>query len=112
MSNNVEKAKNILIKYKQDHIASFMDNLDITKQENLANQILNIDFEEMKELYKKTEEEIYTDLEEILPITAVNPDRLKEEKKQEYISLGESLIKQNKYALATMAGGQGTRLRT
>ena len=112
MTSNIDKAKEVLIKYKQNHIVDFINTLSIEKQNEIANQVLGIDFEEMKELYKKTEEEIYTDLEEILPITAVNPDRLEEERKLKYISLGESIIKQNKYALATMAGGQGTRLRT
>ncbi len=109
---NIKKAKDILIKYKQDQIAEFMDNLSDLKKEELANQILKIDFEEMENLYKKTQEDIYTDLEEILPITAVNPDKLSKEKKQKYIDIGEDLIRNNKYALVTMAGGQGTRLRT
>ncbi len=101
---NIKKAKELLIKYKQDQIARFMDSLDDSKKQDLANQVLKIDFEEMKELYKKTEEDIYTDLEEILPITAVNPDKLSKEEKQKYIDIGENLIRNNKYALVTMAG--------
>ena len=112
MTSSIQKAKEILIRYKQDHIASFMDSLSNEKQVELANQVLKIDFEEMKNLYKMTEEDIYTDLEEILPITAVNPDRLTKDEKQKYIDIGEKIIKDNKYALVTMAGGQGTRLRT
>lgn len=104
MSNNIEKARNLLIKYKQNHIVSFMDCLSDSKKNDLANQVLKINFEEMKKLYKKTEEDIYTDLEEILPITAVNPDKLSIEEKQKYINVGEELIKNNKYALVTMAG--------
>ena len=111
MVNNVEKAKELLLKYKQNHIIDFMNSLNEEEKQILAMQVLHIDFEELKELYKKTEEEIYTDLEEILPITAINPDKLDEVKKQEYINLGEKIIKENKFAVATMAGGQGTRLR-
>ena len=109
---NIEKAKELLIKYKQDQIVKFMDSLADSKKQELANQVLKIDFEEMRALYKKTQEDIYTDLEEILPIIAVNPDKLSKEEKQKYIDIGENLIKNNKYALVTMAGGQGTRLRT
>ncbi len=109
---NIEKAKELLIKYKQDQIVKFMDSLADSKKQELANQVLKIDFEEMRALYKKTQEDIYTDLEEILPIIAVNPDRLTKDEKQKYIDIGEKIIKDNKYALVTMAGGQGTRLRT
>ena len=110
MINNVEKAKEILLQYKQNHIVNFMNNLDLKKKQKLASQVLTIDFEEMKELYKKTNEDIYSDLEEMLPITAINPDRIPKEKLQEYVNIGRTAVEQNKFAVATMAGGQGTRL--
>ena len=89
MINNVEKAKEILIKYEQNHIVNFMNNLSEDKKQQLAKQVLTIDFEEMKELYKKTNEVIYNDLEEMLPITAINPQRISKEKMQKYISVGK-----------------------
>ena len=110
MINNVEKAKEILLQYKQNHIVNFMNNLDLDKKQKLASQVLTIDFEEMKELYKKTNEDIYSDLKEMLPITAINPDRIPKEKLQEYVNIGRTAVEQNKFAVATMAGGQGTRL--
>lgn len=82
------------------------------KQEMLAEQVLKIDFEELKELYEKTFEDIYVDLEQLEPIRGVNPDKLPKEKLDEYEQIATKIIKQNKFAVATMAGGQGTRLRT
>ena len=37
---------------------------------------------------------------------------IEESKKQEYFEKGASILKKNKLAIVTMAGGQGTRLRT
>ncbi len=112
MIDNYEKAKQILKKYKQEHIISFLDRYSESEKKLLIDQILRIDFEELKELYELTFEDLYVDLEELHPIAGVNPDRLSEEQLNRYISLGEEIIKNNKFAVSTMAGGQGTRLRT
>ena len=110
--NNYENAKKILEKYNQQQIISIADKMPQEKQEMLAEQVLKIDFEELKELYEKTFEDIYVDLEQLEPIRGVNPDKLPKEKLDEYEQIATKIIKQNKYAVATMAGGQGTRLRT
>lgn len=111
MENNYMKAKEILNKYKQEHIIEFIDKSDKDTKSKLIEQVLRIDFEELKELYNKTFEDLYVDLEELQPITGVNPDRLTAEDLEEYIKVGTEIIKSNKFAVATMAGGQGTRLR-
>lgn len=112
MNNNYEKAKEILKKYKQEHVIKFIDNLDIENKNKLINQVIGIDFEELKNLYEKTFEDIYVDLEEMNPINGVNPEHLTEKELQEFEIKGIDIIKNNKFAVITMAGGQGTRLRT
>jgi len=107
-----DKAKKILKEYKQEHIIKVIDKSDEIRKNKLINQVLNIDFEELKELYEKTFENIYVDLEELHPITGVNPDRLSNEELESYKKVGIDIIKSNKFAVATMAGGQGTRLRS
>lgn len=72
--NNYENAKKILEKYNQQQIISIADKMPQEKQEMLAEQVLKIDFEELKELYEKTFEDIYVDLEQLEPIRGVNPD--------------------------------------
>lgn len=108
---NYEKAKSLLKKYNQQQIISIADKMPEEKQEMLAEQVLKIDFEELKELYEKTFEDIYVDLEQLEPIKGVNPDKISQEKLDEYEQIASKIIKQNKFAVATMAGGQGTRLR-
>lgn len=112
MDNNYDKAKELLEKYKQEHIIKFIDNSSLEIKDKLIEQVLRIDFEELKELYDKTFENLYVDLEELQPIEGVNPDRLSKEKLEIYKEAGIDIIKNNKFAVATMAGGQGTRLRT
>ena len=106
------KAKEILKQYKQEHIIETINKSNMIIKDKLINQVLNMDFEELKTLYEKTFEEIYVDLEEIQPIAGVNPDRLIKEELENYEKIGSDIIKNNKFAVATMAGGQGTRLRT
>lgn len=101
--NKIEQAKQILAKYNQQHIT--VDN------EKIANQILNIDFEQLQELYEEIKNK--TDdinIDNIEPVKAINPSKLNKKNIEEYISLGESKIKSGKFAVAIMAGGQGTRL--
>ena len=112
MKNKYEKAIEILEKYKQQHVIKFIENTSIEIKNELINQVLRINFEELKDLYQKTFEEIYVDLEELHPIAGVNPDRLKRDELENYEKIGTDIIRGNKLAVATMAGGQGTRLRT
>lgn len=104
MNNDYNKAKQILEKYKQEHIIKFIDNSSLEIKDKLIEQVLRIDFGELKELYDKTFEDLYVDLEELQPIAGVNPDRLTTEELKKYEGIGTEIIKSNKFAVATMAG--------
>ena len=112
MANDYNKAVEILKKYKQEHVIKFIDKSNKETKEKLINQVLNIDFDELQELYQKVFEDLYVDLEELKPITGIKPEKLSKEEIETYEKLGTNIIKENKFAIATMAGGQGTRLRT
>lgn len=111
MDNNYDKAIDILKKYNQQHIIPFIYKSDFETREKLINQILRIDFEKLKFLYGKTFESLYVDLEELNPVTGINPSKLEKEELEKYKKIGTNIIKAGKFAVATMAGGQGTRLR-
>lgn len=111
MDSNYDKAVEILKKYNQQHIIPFIHKANFEIREKLINQILGIDFEELKFLYEKTFEDLYVDLEELNPITGINPCKLEKQELERYKKIGTDIIKTGKFAVATMAGGQGTRLR-
>ena len=99
MDNQYLKAKEILKKYNQEHLLGFYNNLAEDKKEKLINQILNINFEQIDKLYKNTKK-------------TIEKEKLSNEEKNHYKNLGIEEIKKGKLAAVTMAGGQGTRLRT
>lgn len=100
--DKIEIAKKILVEQKQDHIK--------VNNEQIAEQILNIDFGQLKNLYGRIDEEIK--YENLKPVKAINPDKIPLEQVKEYIKIGEKTVTESKFAVAIMAGGQGTRLRT
>ena len=108
--NRYDEAKKLLRKYKQSHIIDFMEKQKDSIKEKLIDQVLSLDFEELELLKKKIYEEIYVDLEELQPIKSVKPNELSKEERKEIEKIGEEIIKNNKYAVVTTAGGQGTRL--
>ena len=107
MNDKIDKAAKILEEYNQQQIIPYL-----AKSDKLAEQVLKIDFKEIQELYNKTFEDIYVDLEDLQPIKSTNPSKISKEELDELKNIGESIIKNKKLAVATMAGGQGTRLRT
>lgn len=112
MENKYEKAKKILKEANQEHLLRFYDNLDSENKEKLLNEILNINFKEINELFTNINK--VTDLKEniIEPIPYIDKEKLAEDKRKYYEKIGFEEIKNGKLAVVTMAGGQGTRLRT
>ena len=108
--NDIEKAKEILNQYNQCHVASLFDKIDKAKQEELAKQVLNIDFHKIVELYDNTKKEIEIKDKEIKPIEYLDKEKMSKEEKEKFDNLGIDVIKKGQYAVVTMAGGQGTRL--
>jgi UDP-N-acetylglucosamine pyrophosphorylase len=109
LEEKYQKIKNILKKYNQEHLILKYEKLNSQKKEQLLKQILEIDFEQIIKLYKKTQENNIIK-EEIKPIPYIEKAKLKEQEKQEYVDIGKKILKENQYAVVTLAGGQGTRL--
>jgi len=109
MHKEYSKFNKILKTYNQEHILKYIDE---ENEEKIINQVLNIDFEEIIELYKETSKDVEIDIENIEPVSAINPQKIDEETIQKYKKIGSTTIKNGEFAIAIMAGGQGTRLRT
>lgn len=112
MENKYNEAKKILEKYNQTHLLSQYEKLNDEKKEYLLNQINNIDFKQMNKLYEQTKKEIEMGEDLIEPISYIEKASLSDEEKEKYSKIGADEIKSGKFAVVTMAGGQGTRLRT
>lgn len=111
MNNNVENAKIILEKYNQKEILDLINNVyNQEEKEKLSSQIEHIDFEQIMNLYKNAKNVPEIDESKIEHIGYVDLKSLTEDLFNKYKSAGEDVIKSGKYAVITMAGGQGTRL--
>lgn len=110
MEEKYNKAKELLKKYNQEQLLFCYDKLIESQKEELLDQILSIDFEHMKQLYEETKETKNFKNFDIKPLSYIDKFKLPEEERKKYENLGTDIIKKGKYAVVTMAGGQGTRL--
>ena len=110
--NNYEKAKEIVKKYGQEKLLYFYNELDKKEKEILVKQILEIDFEEILNLYKRSYDpkSFEVDLNTVTPIPHIEREKIGARAIQKYESIAEKVISKNQVAVVTMAGGQGTRL--
>ena len=99
-----------LKEYGQNHIVNILEKLDETKKQELIEQINKMDFHQMMELYQNTKKEIEFKENKIEPVPYLDKAKLTKEQREEFDKLGEEVVKNNQYAVVTMAGGQGTRL--
>ena len=102
----------ILKQHGQGHILEYCKMMSQSEKEQLHIDMDRIDLDEVDKLY----EDVYVNrkmIEIADDVEQINYDikeNLPEEKLAEYRSLGLSAIKEGKFAVLLMAGGQGTRL--
>ena len=106
----LEKAEERLKKYNQEQIIEDLENLNKKEQENTIEQINEIDFEEVNNLYNLTKQNHTINDSKIEPINYIDLEKLGKDQKEATRKIGENIIRNNQYAVVTMAGGQGTRL--
>lgn len=106
MIEKFEQTKKILKDQKQEQILEY----PIKNKEEFASEVLKINFEELNKLYDKAIKNEKVKNSKIEPIPYIEKDKLSEEEKEHYKKIGENIIKNNEYAVVTMAGGQGSRL--
>lgn len=99
-----------LEKYGQEHLLSRYEYLNDEKKDKIINQIKNIDFDQAIELFNIVTKSIKKPDGEFSNIEYVDKSKLSEEQYNDYYNIGKEQIEQGKYAVVTMAGGQGTRL--
>ena len=100
----------ILEQYHQEQLLQYDSVLNERQKKRLEEQIMAIDFEELKKLYEETQKSIAIEEKKIEKIAYTDKEELVKEQKERLEKIGSSKIKQGQYAVVTMAGGQGTRL--
>lgn len=108
--NKVEEIEEVLKIHNQDHIIKLLNKLEGEEKDRLIEQIKNIDFEQIMELYDNTKKEMDIKENKIEAISYLDKAKLTKEQKDRFDLLGEQVIRSGNYAVVTMAGGQGTRL--
>lgn len=98
-----------LKKFNQEHLLNFYNELNDEEKESLLNQISNIDFNLMQNLYAQRNEAPDTN-KKIENIETLKKDKLSNDEKEELYKIGGEIIKNKQIAVCQMAGGQGTRL--
>ena len=106
MENKLEIVKRILKEQSQEEILNY----PIKNQEEFMDKILSINFEQLNGLYKKAIKKEEIQQAKVEPISYVDKYKLSREEREKYEKIGEKIIKDGKYAVVTMAGGQGSRL--
>ena len=110
MDKKLEEIKEKLKKYGQEHLLQKYEEMDVDQKAELLDQIENIDFDLMKDLYEKAQHPVDYGNVTIEPIEHVDKSKLTATEREMYEKKGIEAIKYNKLAVVTMAGGQGTRL--
>ncbi len=110
MDTKLEKVKQKLKKYNQEHLLAFYQDIEEKEnQEKLLDEILNLDFEEILSLYENSKIDNVIKYK-LSPLLHIEKRKLTKKECEKYSAIGEEIVKSNKYAIVTMAGGQGTRL--
>ena len=103
-------AEEILKKFNQDHIINWMNKLNEEEKNKLIEQILNLNIEQVINMYNNLSQTFEIGNKKIEKISATDIDKLSKDEFDNYKNTGIEIIKNGKYAVVTMAGGQGTRL--
>ena len=110
MNNNREIMKK-LKEYNQEEIINLVnEKFSNEESEKLFEQIEKIDLDQVTDLYKNAKKIPEIDESKIEHIQYKDLNSLSEDEFKKYKQIGIDVIKNNKYAVITMAGGQGTRL--
>lgn len=111
MKDKYEETIEKLKKYNQNEIINLLENeFNEEEKEKFEKQFKNINLEQVINLYKNAKNIPEINEKKISHIKYTDLSSLTDEKFKEYKKIGEQVIKNNKYCVITMAGGQGTRL--
>ena len=89
---------------------NFYNELNKEEKELLIDQICQIDFQQIFDLYESSKRNEIIPYNKIKPLSYTIKNQLSKYETSHYEAIGEEVISNQKYAVVTLAGGQGTRL--
>lgn len=110
MEDKFKIVKNKLEKFGQTHILNWYNEISEQQKSDLIDKVLSIDFDLLNRIYQNKDKKVNMSNNTIEPIRAIDLNDIDNDQLEKYINIGEQVIKNNEYAVVTMAGGQGTRL--
>ena len=106
----LEQIKQKLKENNQEQLIEELKKMSKEDQEKIIKQIEQINFDEVNNLYNLTKQDHTKNAGKIEPINYIDKEKITKEGEEKAKEIGEKIIKNNQYAVVTMAGGQGTRL--
>ena len=107
----MEKYEQLLKDNNQTHLQKYINMCNKTQKQQIIKEIESIDFKQLNSLYKISKKPVKIEKGIIIEhISCTDKYRIDEERYNQLKNVGENVIKNNHYAVVTMAGGQGTRL--
>ncbi|MHC4131495.1 MAG: UTP--glucose-1-phosphate uridylyltransferase [Planctomycetota bacterium] len=115
MSLEIQKIQNLLKKYNQSHLLTFLDELSPGQKGKLLLQIKELDFEKVSKWVNTLVKNHSTEAlpANFKPVNSYPPAPVNTQQKKIYenaIQIGKKLLSGGKVAAFVVAGGQGTRL--
>lgn len=96
--------------FRQEHLLSFYEDLNLKEKEMLLDQLNKIDFEDIKIASTQLKLEKESNRLDVEPIAYESIDNLTDIEKRVLEARGLKLLSEKKIAVLLLAGGQGTRL--
>lgn len=108
MQEKLQKVKNILKVNNQEELLEGMQDI----KESLLDEILEVNFEQLNKLYQNAIKGEKQEKKDITAIEYTDKEKITKEEKGRLEKIGENIIKNNQYAVVTMAGGQRNKTWT
>lgn len=109
-SNRVLQAEALLHQYGQEHILPFLGKLTGEEQDKLAEQIVQVDFEQLARTYRNRNAANELNAGAVLPARCYDWNTITTEDRDLYERHGWHLLQSGKVGVIVVAGGQGSRL--